>query len=165
MYKIDDIVMHPGMGVCKIVDIRTENFKNLGNRQFYILKPVYSNEHTKIFVPVSGKVELRRLLSEKDINEAISAARNQDTLWIDNDLKRKEVFSEILHSGDHIKLIGMIREIHKKQIEKQQIGKKLHLSDEKMLTEAEKLLHEELAYSMSIEPTRVADYIISKLNA
>ena len=43
MFKIGDTVVHPGMGVCKIENIKAESFGRGVLRQFYVLKPIYDN--------------------------------------------------------------------------------------------------------------------------
>lgn len=167
MFNIGDTVMHPGMGVCKIENIKTETFSRAMQRNFYILKPLYENNNTTIYVPVdSPKPILKKLITKEDIQGLIKSLKNDtDVLWVDNDLQRKELFSTIIKEGNREKLIKLIKELHERKEERQQSGKRLHISDERFLLEAEKLLHQELAYTMHIEPEEVASFIIESLNA
>lgn len=167
MFNVGDTVMHPGMGVCKIENIKTETFARTKSREFYILKPLYENNNTTVYVPVDApKQILKKLITAQDINNLIkSLANDKESLWIDNDLQRKELFGAILKEGNREKLIKLVKELHEHQEERQKNGKRLHISDEKFLLEAEKLLHQELAYTMKIKPDEVADFIINSLNA
>lgn len=165
MYKIGDMLMHPGSGVCRVEDIKNMSFTSEGSKDYYVLKPVYGGGSTTIYVPVDHKnIKLRKLLSEEDIHRLIGSVSSVPTLWTDNDAKRKEVFSQALHSGDSAEIIKLIIEIHKKQEEKQASGKKLHQADSKVLAEAEMLIHQEFAYALDLKPEEVAPFIMKEMN-
>ena len=166
MFKCLDYVMHPGMGVCKIKEIKKQSvFKNQ-EREFYVLRPVYENEKTLIYVPVdSDKIKLRKLLTREDIKAIISALPNCETAWIENEQQRKEAYMRTLKSGDHVAIMGIIKVLYEQRLAKQECGKKLYLSDEKLLNEAERLIHQELAFTMEIKPHEVADFILGELNS
>lgn len=164
MFKCGDTVMHPGMGVCKIQEIKKQTIMKK-TQEFYILKPVYENEKTTIYVPVnSDKIGLRRLLTQDDIKKILRTLPSVQSLWVDNDAKRKESFTQILKSGDHIQIMELIKELYEHKLEKQSAGKRLHISDEKILQEAERLIHQELAYTMNIKTDEVSDFILNELN-
>lgn len=165
MYKTGDMLMHPGAGVCRIEDIKSMALTSDGNKDYYVLKPIYGSDSTTIYIPVDfSKINLRRLLSENDIVELIHSVPSDTSLWVDNDAQRKELFSKVLHSGDHVKIIQLIVEIHKKLEEKQSQGKKLHAADARTLAEAEKLIHQEFAYALKLEPEDVAPFIMKEMN-
>ncbi len=164
MFKINDTVVHTGMGVCKITEIKSENFAKLGTRQFYVLKPIYDNNQTTVYVPVdSDKIVLKKLLSEEEIEKLLSEIDFSKSIWIENDVVRKEKFSQILKSGERTEIILLIKELHLQLEEREKTGKRLHIADEKILREAEKLIHQELAFSMNIEVEQVAEFIIKHM--
>lgn len=161
LFKISDTVVHPGMGVCKITDIKSEDFAKFGSKQFYVMNPIYENTQTTVYVPVdSPKITLKKLLSEEEIEKMLSEIDFSKSVWIENDIIRKEKFSQILKSGDRTDIILLIKELHLKLEEREKTGKRLHIADEKILREAEKLIHQELAFSMNIEIEQVAELII-----
>ena len=53
MYKTGDTVLHPTAGVCTVTDIKRENFAGLGQKDFYVLCPVYDNRQI-IHTPVQN---------------------------------------------------------------------------------------------------------------
>lgn len=53
----------------------------------------------------------------------------------------KEKYTKILKSGDNKQLVKLIRTLYLEKVE----VKKLYVNDEKIMTDAEKLLHEEFA--------------------
>ena len=134
MFKVNETVVHSGMGICTVSEITKMKVGNNPPRDFYVLKPVYENSGTKIFVPTDSNIPLRYPLDTQKIKKILSEVNNSQTLWDENDAIRRNKFNEIIKSGDHIKIIKLICELHEKRIEKQATGKKLHLSDEKSIT-------------------------------
>ena len=87
-------------------------------------------------------------------------------MWIDDENKRKEFFHNILVEGDRRKLIMMIKTIYLHQQEQFKNNKrKLHISDERFFKDAEKLLYDEFAYVLGIEPHQVIDFIHKEINS
>ncbi len=163
MFNINEIVIHRGMGVCEVSEITKMKVGNNPNASFYVLKPLYENKGTKIFVPCERESLLRTPINSKEIELILLEVKNTPALWVENDALRRNKFSEILKSGDHKQIIKLICELHAIKNEKEEIGKKLHLSDEKILNEAERLIHGELAYTMKIEPHEVAEFIMKMI--
>jgi len=165
MYKKGDTVIHPASGVCRIEDITEESFGGIEKRKYYVLKTVYDSAQTTIHVPVDGgKIKLRKLLSSDDIREIINSVSVKNELWVENNAERKEIFTKVLQGDDYGKILQMICEIHLKQAERSNSGKKLYVADSKVLNAAEKLIHQEFAHILNIDPNDVADYIVKELN-
>lgn len=163
MFKVGNMVIHPNAGVCCIEDIRLEKF--IEEQMYYVLKPIYDNSHSKIYVPVENpKIHLRKVLSKDDINQMIKNVSLQQQLWVENDSKRNEIFNKVLQSGQHTDIIQLIVEIHMKQLEKRAQNKKLHIADLKIMNLAEKMIHEEFAYALDLNVEDVAQYIMQELN-
>lgn len=163
MFKIDEIIVHPNAGICKIGDIRFERF-GMSNEKYYVLSPVYSSAPTKIYVPVFGnKIELRYPLSKEQLLSAIENSASIEERWIDNDKQRNEIYNNVLKSKEPTAIIEILCELHKKRKERAAVGKKLRSNDERIISEAEKLIHTEFAYVLGITPDSVPKYIMQKL--
>lgn len=163
MYKETDIVMHPSAGVCRIQAIREESFTKQA-RLYYVLRPMYENNSTTIYVPTDlDKIKLRRLLSREEIVELIHGVSLDTPLWIDNPNVRRDSFTELLHNGEHTVLIRLIAELHTHRKEAVAAGHKFRASDEKILQEAEKRIHQEFAHTLQLEVDEVAPFIMKEL--
>lgn len=163
-YKIDDIVLYGTDGVCRISDV-TERKIGGDTLKYLILMPVYNSSST-IFVPLANEKllgKMRMIPSEKDLVETIERASNADVDWIENDLRRKEEFHQILDNGDTYSLVCLLKSIYKHQSERMSEGKKLHVVDERIMKEAEKVLCDEASYSLGINRSCVGSYIREKL--
>ena len=58
----------------------------------------------------------------------------------------------------------MISEIHLKREEKQKVGKKLCVTDEKTMNSAEFMIHQEFSYALNLPLDGVVHYVMKKLN-
>ncbi len=163
MYAAGDMVMHAGTGVCKIDEIRKENFGGNGGEEYYVLRPVYENKST-IFVPVEkGDGRIRNLLSEEEIYTVLDSVPECDTIWVNDDNIRREKFSKVLHADNRANVIKLISELHEKRVEIGKKGKRLHFADQHVLEEAEKIVNQEVAYVFHLDIKDVPTFIMNRL--
>ncbi|MGN1092504.1 MAG: CarD family transcriptional regulator [Monoglobaceae bacterium] len=159
-YKIDDIILYGTDGVCRITDV-TE--RKIGNDTFkyLMLVPVY-NEGSTILVPLANESLLNKmhiLPSKIEFMDMIESVKNSEPQWIENDTKRKEEFRQILDKGDSYSLICFLKAIYKHQCERIAAGKKLHVVDERIMKDAEKVICDEASYSLGISRDGALSYI------
>ena len=159
MFKVNDHIIYNTMGVCKVVDIRKEKDINDNETDFYILRPVYSNNLT-IKTPVNNdKVFMRKILKRDDVLSLIESLSDQETNWIVDNKKRNEIFKATLKKGETKGWAKLVKTIYIEKQEKSAIGKKLMKIDEDIMKTAEKNLYEEFAAALNISPEEVLPYI------
>lgn len=164
MYSINDTVLYGANGVCRVSDICQKEFSGTA-KDYYILRPI-SNEALTIFVPVNNKLltdKIKRILSQKEICELISSLSNEPISWIEDDMERKEHYRSVLLSGNRRETLKMILELYIHKQEQQSKGKKMHLSDEQFLKEAEKLLYSEFSLVLNIKEDEVPSFIAERI--
>ena len=158
MFKVNDYIMYGMTGVCQVVDITKESFIDNLQKEYYVLKYIYSND-TIIKIPIDNKkVPMRKILSKGEVTTLINSMPNSETIWIDDDRKRNEEFKSILKTGDIENLVKLIRSIY---LDKEY--KKSYKVDEEIMQTAERLLNEEFATILNISPNEVATYISSHI--
>lgn len=164
MFQIGELVMHPGLGVCRVENVRRERFAGTVAQDYYVLRPIYDSGATVSYIPVNGtKVQLRKALSAEEIRSLIRSVPRDQLQWIENDAQRKEQFAAILREGDRVQLIALIVLLHERQLARQAVGKRLRIADENVLRSAERLIHQEFASALSIRQEEVAPYIMAQL--
>lgn len=158
MFQVGDTIVYGSFGVCRVEDKREEKF-GPACQEYYVLCPLKDTRST-YYCPVSqAEAKMRRLLTADEVETLIRRMPQAETVWIEEDNRRREQFSAILKSGNHADVIRLIKTLYLQREEKVAQGKRLHLSDERMLQEAQRLLHEEFAYVLAITPTEVVAYI------
>lgn len=130
------------------------------------MKPLNGDKST-FYVPVDNEnllSKMRKLLSEDEINQLIDSMPNEKILWINNERERKERYRQIIADGNHSELIRMIKAIHLEKKDREEKGKKLHISDERFLKEAEKILYDEFQYVLNLSEKDVMSYIFTRID-
>lgn len=162
--NINDTVIYGAEGVCRIVGISKKNLTGT-SKEYYVLKPVY-DERSTIFAPVhSEKVQakMRPVLSREEIHALIDAMPAEDTIWIENELSRREQYKKILADGDRTELIRLIKTLYGHQKSQKEKGRKMHVADETFMRDAERMLHEEFAHVLNIDRDQVLPLILERI--
>lgn len=165
MHKINDMVIYGTEGICRITDITVQDMHG-GKVEYYVLKPMGDGNST-IFVPTGNEAlasKMRRILSAEEIYALIRTMTGESMEWIENENMRKQRCKEILAEGDRMELVRMIKAIYLHGEERKNMGKKLHLSDERFMKDAEKLLYEEFAHVLNIQKDEVVPFIMEQIS-
>ena len=89
----------------------------------------------------------------------MTTASSKPINWIIDDNERKEHYRTILSSGNRLEILNMIRELYIHKQEQLKNGKKMHLSDEQLMKEAERLLYSEFSLVLNIRADEVPKFI------
>ena len=164
MFKVNDIIKYGSNGVCRIVDISTQTFDDK-DAEYYILRPIRAKDST-YFVPVQNETLVSRmhmLLTTEDLYSLIRDIPTCEAEWIDNDKKRMLEYSSVIVSGDRRNIIGVIRALYHRKTLLEKDNKRLHVADERLLKDAERIIHDEFAVVLNIEPSEVSAFIARNL--
>ena len=163
MFEVNDYIMYGMTGVCQVIDIKKEKLIDNLQKEYYVLKHLYSND-TIIKIPTDNeKVPMRKILSKGELSTLIDKVQNSETIWIDDDKKRNEEFKSILKAGETENLVKLIKSIYLDKEYKKSIGKKNYKIDDDIMDIAERLLNEEFATILNISPNEVTSYILNHI--
>lgn len=165
-FDIGDYVVYGSNEVCRIEDKVVRCFDGSIEKEYYKLIPVYSKGST-FYIPsdnYEGKV--RRLLTKEEIYALIDEMPETEAAkWCDDKNQRKSMFFSVLRSDNYHELISMMRSLYLKREQQVSKGKKLLASDERVMHEAEKLMHHEFAFVLGINENEIENFIESRLTA
>ena len=160
MFCVGQTVLYGSNGVCMVDDV-TEKRIGKTKMQYYVLKPLCNNTST-LFVPTANQQlvsKMRRILTE-DEAEAILRDLPPCGDWNDNKQERSELFRAIITEGSCVELIRLIRLVRTHEQEQLAGGKRLHITDERFLKEAEKMVCEEFSLVLHISRDEVLERIM-----
>jgi len=171
MNSVGDFVMYKNGAVCRICDISKQSFGGSPEREYYKLETVGDNSSV-IYVPLDSDIPMRRIMSRDEIMKTLDeAAREISTidagaespLWRESPKERSAEFSEILESGDRVRILRMISLLahHREKLEKNR--KKLYASDERCFNTGVRLIGEEFAFVLGISKDNVTEFITKRL--
>ena len=164
MFSVNEKIHYGGSGVCVIQEITTMRFGRSRER-YYVLKPVYQNSSV-IYVPVENQqlvAKMRPVLYREEVDRLLDGMADIPTAWEEDPQARKASFDALLRSNQCRDLIILIKTLHAHKERRQADGKTLHVADETYLREAQRLLYDEFAGALNIQPAQVQDYIQKKL--
>ena len=160
MFCVGQTVLYGTNGVCVVDDV-TEKRIGKTKMQYYVLKPVCTNTST-LFVPVGNTQLVSKMRCILTADEAKAILRELPPCgdWNDNKIERSEQFRSVITEGACVELIRMIRLIRAHEQEQVGKGKRLHITDERFLKEAEKMVCEELSLVLDISRDEVLQRIL-----
>jgi len=164
MYKANDIVVYGAQGVCEIVSI-VEQRVDGENKKFFVLKPK-NDKGATYYVPTWNEkalAKMRRVMTRNEVNALIDAMPSKKPIWITNESERKETYRRILANGDQAAIISMVQALFSHKKEREAEGKRLHMSDEYFMKEAEQLLYNEWQYVLKVDKAGLMAYIFERI--
>lgn len=164
MFKINDVVVYGSQGVCEIVGINEERVDG-AIRNYFVLKPK-NDKGSTFYVPTWNEKALgkmRKVMTKEDVDALIDSMPRRNPTWIENENERKDAYRKTLASGDQAAIISMVQALflHKKQREAE--GKRLHMSDEYFMKDAEQILYNEWQYVLNVDKDGLMAYILNRI--
>ena len=102
-------------------------------------------------------------MTKQDVDALIDSIPSRTPTWIVNEKERKEVYKNILASGDHASIISMVQALYLRKKEREAEGKRLHMSDEYFMKDAEQLLYNEWQYVLNVDKPELMAYILERI--
>ncbi len=165
MLKVNDIVVYGAVGVCRYDGV-SELKMGREIKQYYVFTPV-AQGGSAIYLPIENETLLQRtrpVLSEKQIVAIIDNSFDDKEIWCDSANDRIRLYSDALKSGDFEQILLVARTLLEHRQRLSQTGKKLHLTDERALRDAQRLLCDEISYVLGIDADKAEKYIISAIS-
>lgn len=159
MFDVNDYIMYGTTGVCKVAGIKKDRSFGDVDAEYYVLNPVYDKRSTIMTRVNNKKVQMRQIKTKQEIQKLIKKMDTFECPWIEDDRIRSQKYKEALYTGECEEWIKIIRGIHFKREERNELGKKLRQSDENIAKSAERLLYQEFSVSLEIPIEDVESYI------
>lgn len=164
MFRINDVVVYGTQGVCQIAGIDEQKTDGVA-KTYFILKPK-NEKGTTFYVPIWNEkalAKMRKVMTKDEVNALIDSMPGQKPAWIENENERKAEYKKILAGGDHAAILSMIQALYLYRKEREAEGKRLHMSDEYFMRDAEKLLHNEWQYVLNVDKDGLMAYILERI--
>lgn len=165
MYKIGDRVIYGIHGVCVVAD-QEERMVDGMKRGYLVLEPI-KQDGSRYLIPQNNSAamgKLRRMLSEQELTELLDKQRDSETVWNRDENQRKQMYRELIGSGDREKLIQTVRALYIHKAAQAISGRKFHLCDENFLRDAEKLLASEISVVLNMTDEDAKQFLRKKLH-
>ena len=164
MFQINDVVVYGAQGVCKIVGMQEQKIDGT-NKTYFVCKPADDRGAT-FYVPTWNEkalAKMRKVMTKQDVDALIDSMPKKKPVWIANENERKETYKRILAGGNQAQIISMIQAIYLHKKEREAEGKRLHMSDEHFMKDAEQLLYNEWQYVLNVDKAGLMAYIFKRI--
>jgi len=160
MFNVGAQIVYGTSGVCKINDIRMENFGD-EDKLYYVLNPL-NDKDAVIYVPVNNPKSVSKMkpvLTKEEVLDMVHSMPYTEIYEEENSKIRKELYNNIIKSGDRKELVKLIKSVYFQKGEREKIGKKIWAADETAMKKAERILYEEISFVMNIAYDEVIPFI------
>lgn len=162
MFNKGDHVINSNNGICKIHDIVTMNTPN-GSKEYYLLIPL-NEQSAKIYIPLDSAVQrIRYAMREEAAIQLINSIKDINETYIENEKEREKVYKTAISSCDPQKLVGIIKTLYLRRLEREKSGKRNTVVDERYFKLAENQLHSELSFALHVEKEQVVQMITQSI--
>lgn len=164
MFQVNDVVIYGSLGVCEIISIDDRKIDGT-IKKYFVLRP-NNDKNATFYVPTWNEKawrKMRKVMTKEEVNALIDSMPRTSPAWIENESERKEAYKKILASGDQSAMISMVQALFIHKREREAAGKRLHVSDEHFMKDAEQLLYNEWQYVLNVDKTGLMDYIFSRI--
>ncbi|MFA0816531.1 MAG: CarD family transcriptional regulator [Anaerofustis sp.] len=153
MFRINDYVVYATSGVCRIVDIITQDFGGVIPKEYYVIKSV-NLENLTVFLPTENDDKtnkLRYILTEEEIRALLEDNAQDEKEWIEDNRFRSQVIKKTIVQGNPKEIFALIKMIRKQKEKLSETGKKVNYEDEKAMNDAAQMLCDEFAFVLNIK--------------
>ena len=167
-FDVGQYVVYGTNGICLVDRIDMMSFTADAPKEMYYVLRQHKHSETCFFVPFKNEEllsKMREPMRREDIEDILMGlADDNDVKWVTDRRARGDYFKGILNEGVSGHLLNMIRCIYEKKRELARQGKKLSVSDTTTLRSAEKLVEEEFAWALEMDPQEVPAFIRKRLH-
>ena len=141
MFEIGEVVNY-NQYICRIKSIKKNN-----NDEYYVMNPV-DDETLVIEIPIENKNgSIKKIMT---YNEAIKLIENINNIELINSSDKyvEQQYKDLLKTRDKKNIVKVIKTAYLRNKEREQKNKKISEKDMLYLEKAEKLLYNELSFSL-----------------
>ncbi|MFJ7726678.1 CarD family transcriptional regulator [Neobacillus sp. NPDC097160] len=149
MYKIGDLIVYSGHGICRVDEICDKTYAGI-TKAYYVLHPIENNHELTISTPVdNNKTLILKLMNKEEAEIILDSFHSAGINWIEKPQLRGQVYTEIMKSGNRIEIAKVANTLLRKKDEIEMAGKKFFEHDSKILTTILNILFKELAIALN----------------
>lgn len=159
MFEIGDYLIYRRQGVCKLESIETPKSLQHTGKQYYKLRPAFSDNRETIYIPVDAGVHMRPVVSDEEAMRYLELAEElqPEVFWSSHTALLTQHYQELLSTYEIKDYLTLIKEVCLKEREALKKGRKLGQVDTRFLTTAGKLVCEEFAVALNTSPEQVRE--------
>lgn len=166
--QMNDYIVYRNAGVCQVIALEEQCMDGEHSILYYKLKPL-ADANSTYYIPVEKSDEkLRAPLTKAEVLALIDAMPREggtDEIWSDNRRERKEMFTQVMRSDDHMAMLRMIASLYFRKRTAEAQGKRFSAMDETVMKNAETLMLQEFGFVLGMGTEELRKFVDARVSA
>lgn len=165
VFHVGDYIVYGSNGICKIEEITHPEIAGIdADKLYYVLVPEKTRD-SRLFCPTDNtRVVLRSVITAEEASALMKEVADIEPLQIDNERLRDDSYKKAMRSCDLRQWIQVIKALLIRKKEREEIGKKVTMTDERYMKLAEDGLYSELALAMGKDREEIKKQFLDDCN-
>ena len=160
MLKVGDYVMKSSEGVCKVDrQLMMAPYDSREEVPYYLLIPI-KDGRSRVYVRAAESYsDIRPVMSAEEANALIKKIRDIAAAPIESERQREQVYKDALRSLNPERIVGIIKNMYERGLDRQRQGKKNTSVDDRYFKLAKETLYQELAFALGTELETIREMV------
>ena len=162
-YQEGTLVVYGNLGVHEIETVGPQSFCGEPAKDYYTLRPYFSDSHDRSYIPTEKEGVLRPVSSAEQITAEFEKITAEETSVpaSNNQTVLAEHYQAMVHTNDFYEYLKLFKELYQKQAAQRSKGRKVNAMDSYFYQMVERVLREELAVAFSESQEDVSKRLIA----
>ena len=164
MFQVGERVVYGIHGVCNIISLEMQKVD--GKEVVYLVLEPSAQPGSRYLVPChnpAAMAKLTKMLTREEMECLICSDAVRKNCWIQDEGDRKQVYRELISSGNREKIMSMVHTLYLHKAEQTAAGRKIHMCDDNFLRDAEKRLISEICAVMEMDADTAKQFLRTRL--
>lgn len=146
-YQAGTLVVYGNLGVHEIETVAPQSFCGEPAKDYYTLRPYFSDSHDRSYIPAEKEGVLRPVSSAEDVAACFARIKAEEPSApvSNNQTVLAEHYQALLHTNDFYDYLKLFKELYQKQTAQRSRGRKTNNMDVHFFQMVDRVLREELA--------------------
>ena len=146
-YQAGTLVVYGNLGVHEIETVGPQSFCGEPAKDYYTLRPCFSDSHDRSYIPTAKEGVLRPVSSAEQLTADLEKIKAEDlpAPVSNNQTVLAEHYQAVIHTNDFYEYLKLFKELYQKQTAQRGRGRKVNAMDSHFYQMVERVLREELA--------------------
>ena len=146
-YQAGMLVVYGNLGVHEIENVGPQSFCGEPAKDYYTLRPYFSDSHDRSYIPTEKEGVLRPVSSAEQIMSDFEKIKAEELSApiSSNQTVLAEHYQAMIHTNDFYEYLKLFKELYQKQTAQRSRGRKVNAMDSHFYQMVERVLREELA--------------------
>ena len=153
-YQAGTLVVYGNLGVHEIESVDPQSFCGERAKDYYTLRPYFSDAHDRSYIPTEKEGVLRPVSSAEEIGADFEKIKAEElpSPVSNNQTVLAERYQAVIHTNDFYEYLKLYKELYQKQNAQRSRGRKVNAMDSHFYQMVERVLREELAAAFHETP-------------